>query len=94
MAKKQDYATNDDVKILKTDVKKIGKTVKRLEKAINGNTKAINRNGKELLSFKWVVDKRFINLEEKMKKMFTDLKNYMFNLIDPTMKELETMRQE
>lgn len=101
MTNKQNLATKKDVKILRSDVKELKgnvkglkSDVKRLGEAVKGNTKAIEVNGKDILGFKWEVDKRFIALQERMEKMFTDLKDYIFNLIDPTMKELETMRQE
>jgi len=91
MTDKQSFATKSDLKKLEN---KLGRRIDGNTKAIEELLKKVDDNGKEMLAFKWEIDKKLQDYQERTEGLITKFKDEIIGHIDPVLKELTRMREE
>jgi len=94
MTDKQNFATKSDLRRLETKVDGLGKKVSGLGMKVENNSKKIDKFHREILAFKWEIDKRLQDGQERMERLVTKFKDEIVGHIDPVMKELARTREE
>jgi len=94
MTDKQNFATKNDLKRLETKVDGLGKKVSGLGMKVENNSKKIDKFHREMLGFKWEIDEKLQDGQERMERLVTKFKDEIIGHIDPVLKELTRTREE